>query len=101
MSSLRIILCSLLTCFVILGTNVVSSQDYPTRPIRIVTSSAGSGDDLQARLISQRISGPLGQPVIVDYKPSLAAIDYVAKEATPAGYTVILSGSNICCPERM
>ena len=54
----------------VLGAGVVSGQDYPNRPIRIITAQAGTGSDFDARLVAQGISAPLGQPVIVDNRGS-------------------------------
>jgi tripartite-type tricarboxylate transporter receptor subunit TctC len=43
----------MLALTVILGANAVSGQDYPNRPIRIVTANVGGGSDFAARLIAQ------------------------------------------------
>ena len=67
-------------------------QDYPARPVRIVTSPAGGGNDLPSRLIARGISGPLGQQVIVDNRPAILAPEIVAR-AAPDGYTVLVAGS--------
>ena len=75
----------------VLGANGVSAQDYPHKPIRIVTSEAGGGNDLASRLIGQGISGPLGQPVITDNR-GIAGYELVAK-ASPDGYTLLLHGA--------
>jgi len=40
------------------------SQDYPMRPVRIVTAPAGGGSDQAARLVAQGLSPLLGQQVI-------------------------------------
>jgi tripartite-type tricarboxylate transporter receptor subunit TctC len=70
----------------------VAAQDYPTRPVRIITAPAGGGNDFSARLVARGISGPLGQQVIVDNRPTVLAPEIVAK--SPAdGYTVLLNGS--------
>ena len=46
---------------------VARAQAYPTRPVRIiVTSAAGGSPDIIARLIGQWLSERLGQPIIVD-----------------------------------
>ena len=74
-----------------LGTGVVSAQDYPSRPVRLVTSAAGGGNDFIARLIAQGISAPLGQNVIVENRPSNVTGGLVAK-AAPDGYTMLLAG---------
>jgi tripartite-type tricarboxylate transporter receptor subunit TctC len=68
------------------------SQDYPVRPVRIVTSPAGGGSDLVSRLIARGISPLLGQQVIVDNRPAILAPEVVAK-AAPDGYTVLVASS--------
>jgi tripartite-type tricarboxylate transporter receptor subunit TctC len=75
-----------------LGVGPSLAQDYPARPVRIVTSPAGGGNDLPSRLVARGISGPLGQQVIVDYRPAILAPEIVAK-AAPDGYTVLVAGS--------
>lgn len=63
---------------------------YPSRPIRfIVPYPPGSGTDIVARLLSQKLAESWGQPVVVDNRPSAGAIvgiDAIAK-AAPDGYT--------------
>ena len=73
-----------------LGT--VAAQDYPSKPLRIVTSTVGGSNDLASRLVAPMLSGPLGQPVIVDNRPGIVAIEVVAK-APPDGYTLLLYGN--------
>jgi len=79
----------------LLGPNAVYGQDFPYRPIRMVTSSVGSGNDAVARLIAAGIAGPLGQQVIIENRPSgTIPIDLVSK-AEPDGYTLLLYGGTI------
>ena len=66
------------------------AQDYPTRPIRIVTSEAGGGNDLQARLVAKGLTGALGQQVIVENRPSGVIPGDIVAKATPNGYTLLL-----------
>src|SRR3989304_5807440 len=54
----------------VFGTDGAFGQTFPNKPVRIVTAAAGGGSDFTARLIAQGISGPLGQPVIVDNRAS-------------------------------
>ncbi|WP_253700218.1 Bug family tripartite tricarboxylate transporter substrate binding protein [Cupriavidus pauculus] len=72
------------------------AQDaYPNRPVRlIVPQSAGSGGDVVARLLSDRLAQELGQSIVVDNRPGangIVAMSTVAK-AAPDGYTVLLTG---------
>jgi tripartite-type tricarboxylate transporter receptor subunit TctC len=66
------------------------AQGWPNRSIRmIVPYTPGGYTDLMARLVGQKISDALGQPIIFENKPGANAIigtDVVAK-AAPDGYT--------------
>lgn len=70
--------------------SAVAQPAYPSRPIRfIVPYPPGSGTDIVARLLSQKLAESWGQPVVVDNRPSAGAIvgiDAIAK-AAPDGYT--------------
>src|SRR6202045_5445638 len=71
---------------------------YPTRAIHIVVGfTPGGGNDIIARIVGQKLSESLGQPVIIDNKPgggAIVATEYVAKSA-PDGYTLLMSASGI------
>ena len=67
-------------------------QDYPVKPVRIITSPVGGGNDFPARLIALALAGPLGQQFVVDNRPTVLIADIVAK-APPDGYTLLVSGS--------
>ncbi len=77
-----------------LGTGVVSGQEYPNKPIRIYTSTAGGGTDFATRIIAQGLTGPLGQPVIVENRVAIISIETVSK-ATPDGYTLLFAGGTL------
>jgi tripartite-type tricarboxylate transporter receptor subunit TctC len=71
---------------------------FPSQPIKLVVGfSAGSATDVVARILGQRLSQRLGQPVLIDNKTgaggSLAA-DAVAK-SPPDGYTLLAVSSAI------
>jgi tripartite-type tricarboxylate transporter receptor subunit TctC len=70
-----------------------TAQTYPTRPVRIIVGfPAGGTTDIGARLIAQWLSERLGQPFIVENRPSAAT--HAATEAVvraPAdGYTLLM-----------
>ena len=70
------------------------AQDYPSKLIRIITTPVASGGDVVAREMSAGMSGPLGQPIVVENRAALNAIEYVAK-SSPDGYTLLVNGSVI------
>ena len=70
--------------------------DYPTRPVHLIVGfAAGTGPDVIARLIGQRLSERLGQQFVVENRPgagsSMAAQDVVAAPAD--GYTLLLAAN--------
>jgi tripartite-type tricarboxylate transporter receptor subunit TctC len=77
---------------------IVAASDFPSKPIRfIVPYPPGGGNDLFARLVGQKISENVGQPVIVDNRPGAAGLlagDLVARSA-PDGYTIMVDQSSI------
>ena len=78
---------------VMVGADIVSAQTFPSKPIRIVTSGAGGGSDFDARIIAQGISGPLGQPVIVDNRGSGAVAAEIVSRSPPDGHSLLINGS--------
>lgn len=70
--------------------SIACAQDYPNKPIRIVTSEAGGGNDVQARLIAQGLAVAFGEQVIVDNRPSGVIPGETVAKAPPSGYTLLL-----------
>ena len=70
------------------------ADDYPSRTIKmIVPLEAGGGTDLLARIIAEKLSEYLHQPVIVENRPGAGTqvgAEIVAR-ATPDGYTLLSS----------
>ncbi len=69
------------------------AQAYPNRPIRmIVTFPAGSGTDIVARMIGQKMSESLGHQIVVDNRPGAGGIigSDLAAQAAPDGYTLVM-----------
>ena len=69
------------------------AQDFPSKPIRMVTSAAGGGGDVVTRIIAQSISGAIGQQVIVDNRGGVISAETVAR-AAPDGYTLLSQPNN-------
>lgn len=71
--------------------SVQADTPYPNQPIRlIVPFTPGSSSDVTARAIAQKISGPLGQPVVVENRPGAnggIGMQAVAR-SKPDGYTL-------------
>jgi tripartite-type tricarboxylate transporter receptor subunit TctC len=69
------------------------AADWPTKPVRMVIGFApGGGTDVTARALSNKLTGTLGQQVIVDNRPGHSgtiAADIVSK-AVADGHTVLL-----------
>lgn len=76
-----------------LATGSVLAQDYPTRPIRILSPySPGGISDIAARIVAGKLTEAWGQQVIVENRPGgngfIAVTD--AARATPDGYTLVM-----------
>jgi len=73
------------------------AQQYPNKPVRIVVPFApGGGSDFIARFIAQRLTGGLGQQVIVENKPGAGGMLGIEQgvKSPPDGYTLTLIASS-------
>ncbi len=78
------------------GARTASGQNYPDKPIRLITAGAGGGVDFSARLIAQGVSASLGQPVIVDNRGGSPIIPaQLVSKAPPDGYTLIFYSNGL------
>jgi len=72
------------------------AQGFPNKQIRLVAPSApGDAPDVIARLVAEKLSTALGQPVVVDNKPGAGGVvgsEFVAK-APADGYTLIMGNA--------
>ena len=80
------------------GIACTSAADYPARPITLVVPyAAGGGNDLIARIVAERMSANLGQPIVIENRGGAGgtiATRQVAK-AEPDGYTLLIATSSL------
>ena len=84
------------------AVTVASAQDaaagYPNKPIRVIVPfAAGGGNDIFARLVGNKLSEILGQPVINENKPGAGgriAAEYVMNQPQD-GYTLFIGASGV------
>jgi tripartite-type tricarboxylate transporter receptor subunit TctC len=74
---------------------IAAAQAYPNRPLRIIVPfPPGSASDTVARILGNKLTEQLGQPIIVDARPGASGVIGVeaARTAPPDGYTLLLAG---------
>ena len=76
----------------VVGAAAQTPDEFPNRPIRIIVpQAAGSGVDLQARVLAQKMGELWGHQGVVENRPGANAIVGMdaASKATPDGYTLV------------
>ena len=70
-----------------------SAQNYPVKPIRLVSPyPPGGANDILARIIGQKLGENLGQQIVIENRGGATGnigAEYVAK-AAPDGYTILM-----------
>jgi tripartite-type tricarboxylate transporter receptor subunit TctC len=77
-----------------MGDLAHAQNTWPSRPIRLIsTSVAGGNIDIMCRIIAEKLSVRLGQPVVVDNRPGAATVLGTAEaaKASPDGYTFLIT----------
>jgi tripartite-type tricarboxylate transporter receptor subunit TctC len=85
------------TCVAVTGWAAsASAEDYPSRSITLVVPyAAGGGNDVMARVVSEKMSRTLGQQIVVENRAGAGgsnATRQVARSA-PDGYTLLIGGT--------
>src|SRR5216110_2746954 len=76
------------------GAPALAQQDYPSRPIRLITPAAQGGTtDLLARVFGARLAEVFKQQVVVDNRASASGViaGELTANAPPDGYTIFLA----------
>src|SRR5258706_6478152 len=83
-----VVLAALLVCV----SGGAAAQAWPAKPVRYIVPFPPAGaTDILARIVADKISGPLGQSVVVENRPGAAGnvgTEFVSK-AAPDGYTIL------------
>jgi tripartite-type tricarboxylate transporter receptor subunit TctC len=75
------------------GCALAGAQDWPSRPVRLILPfPPGGGTDILGRLIAERLSASLGQPVVTENRGGAGGNvgAEAAARSTPDGYTIVL-----------
>lgn len=84
------LLCSITLCW---GPVLYANTAYPSRPIKLVVPvAAGGGTDFTARMLADKLSIAVGQPVVVENRPGASGnlgVQQVAN-AQPDGHTLVM-----------
>ena len=85
-----------LAAVALLGLATLAQAAFPDKPVKILIGFPPGGPlDAHARLLADRLSQVLGQPVVIDYKAGAGGTvgaEFVAKSA-PDGYTLLMANT--------
>jgi tripartite-type tricarboxylate transporter receptor subunit TctC len=73
----------------LLGATAHAADNWPSHPLRIVTSEPGGGSDFTARVVAQGLTASLGQQVIVDNRAGTVTAAQIMVKAAGDGYTLL------------
>lgn len=74
--------------------SLAQAPNWPAKPVHMIVSQApGSAPDIICRLLTDRLSRALGQPVIVDNRPGAANVigTQAAARSAPDGYNFLFA----------
>jgi len=81
----------------LLAATSAFAQTYPTKPIRILIAQApGSATDVISRVVGNRLSEALGQPVVIEAKPGAGGVlgTEAAAHSAPDGYALFMANNS-------
>lgn len=80
------------TALLAFGT-AANAQEFPTKPVRIIASQAGSSGDFVARTVAEGLTKNLGQQVIVDNRGGGVIAGELVAKSPPDGHTLLFYGN--------
>jgi tripartite-type tricarboxylate transporter receptor subunit TctC len=89
----RILLGTVVCLFAAAMSLTAKAADYPARPVHVIVGlTAGSGADIMARLVGQKVAESMGQPFIIENRPGAGSniATHFAAQAAPDGYTIFV-----------
>ena len=89
----RILLGTVVCLFAAAMSLTAKAADYPARPVHVIVGlTAGSGVDIMARLVGQKLAESMGQPFIIENRPGAGSniATHFAAQAAPDGYTIFV-----------
>ena len=90
---IRILLGTVVCLFAAAMSLTAKAADYPARPVHVIVGlTAGSGVDIMARLVGQKLAESMGQPFIIENRPGAGSniATHFAAQAAPDGYTIFV-----------
>ena len=88
----------ILAASAIIWPAITSAQTFPAKPLRMIIGfPAGSSSDVIGRIVAQKMSDSMGQPVVFENRPGAGAniaAEFVAK-SPPDGYTSLYANTGI------
>ena len=82
----------------LLATTAAVAQSYPSKPVKVIVPiAAGSGIDIVARAVTQRLQENLGQPFVIENRAGGGTTTgtAAAASATPDGYTLLFQAATL------
>ena len=89
---------SALLCTGVLSEAAVPTQNYPTKPLRLVVPfPAGASSDIVGRIICDKVAAQIGEQVLADNRPGAGGNLGIALTAKspPDGYTMVIATASI------
>jgi tripartite-type tricarboxylate transporter receptor subunit TctC len=78
----------------VMVAGAASAQNFPVKPIRVLTSEPGGGGDVMLRIMQPSLTSDFGQPIVIDNRPLAVSGEIVAR-ALPDGYTLTVFGTTL------